>query len=96
MGKERVVRRVTFHYNMVNILVKEMAIHLVSSKSDNVCKIHMSTKHRYNMLKYLQKSSTCLQLEKLEEMLGSTKGNNGSLLRSPLDSGRILLGNTGS
>ena len=53
MGKERVVRRVTFHYNMVNILVKEMAIHLVSSKSDNVCKIHMSSKHRYNTLKHL-------------------------------------------
>jgi len=37
-----------------------------------------------------------LTVGKLEEMLGSTNGNNGSLLRSPLDSGRILLGNTGS
>ena len=53
MGKERVVRRVTFHHNMIDILVKEMAIHLVSSKSDNVCKIHMSSKHRYNTLKHL-------------------------------------------
>lgn len=38
---------------------------------------------------------TCLQLGRLEEMPGSNKGNNGSILGRPPHSRRILSGSNG-